>query len=121
MYLNVRCLNLHILLHLIAALVLSNFFFGVLIMMDKSCLLSVYHFHIVHSVHHELNSIKTINQIKKSSCLCNLDMCSLCFKIRVSLYFRCFFAFFRHKNLQFIHSLYNSVVYVTWTYNSIWH
>ena len=62
----------------------------VLIMMDNSCLLSIYHFHIVHSVHREFNLIKTINQIKKSSCLCNLDMCSLCFKIGVSLYFRCF-------------------------------
>lgn len=68
----------------------KQFFFGFLIMMDNSCLLSIYHFHSVHSVHCELNSIKTVNQVKKSSCLCNLDMCSLCFKIGVSLYLRCY-------------------------------
>jgi hypothetical protein len=30
--------------------------------------LSIYHIHVVHSMHCESNSIKTINEIKKSSC-----------------------------------------------------
>ena len=46
----------------------KQFFSGVLIMMDNSCLLSIYHIHIVHSMHCESNSIKTIIEIKKSSC-----------------------------------------------------
>lgn len=68
----------------------KQFFSGVLIMMDNSCLLNIHHIFIVHSMHSESNSIKTINEIKKSSCSRNLDICSFCLKIGVNLYFRRF-------------------------------
>jgi len=63
-------------------------------MMDNSCLLSIYHIYIVHSMHSKSNSIKTINEIKKSSCFHNLDICLFYLKIGVNLYFRRFLYYF---------------------------